>query len=523
MQRLSAFGSLAAVALFLASCTPAPGLNVTLSSTSQTLIRGESTTLDVTITRSGSITGDVTLGVAGLPAGVVAAFADDTLNAGENTTTLTIDVTPAAIDGSVTLTVNAVAAGLADSATFDLEVTSLTVDGQVVDLLGNGLTGVQVAIQGTTDTSDADGNFSIGGVAVPYDLATFYAGTQPVAHVFVGMTAADPVVLPYGALIATMLPTGTIDGNLSAPVPAGETARVCAAGLAIEVIGCDTVVAGNTAYSINATWATGNSVSIRLHALVGEYDAEGRPVGYSAYGTADGSVADGGAATIDVALGGAPSTTTLAASMNRPAGLDPDQIAVGARLSDLATMPLFAFSGAVDGFAAVPVPTFGGVSYGVYAVSRSPSGVASSHGWKFGVSGGTTTTIDLPTPPSVISPADGATGIGVGDTLTIGGGSTGANTFLANPALSDLAIGITTMGTSADLPDLSDFGVSLPSSTVYTWSVIVTPGLATVEEAGAAWIGTYYDVVLALQDGGGASPTGSGSIMATESREFTTP
>jgi hypothetical protein len=522
MQRLSALGALAAVALFLASCTPAPGLNVTLASTSQTLIRGESTTLDVTITRSGSISGNVTLGVAGLPVGVVAAFADDTLDAAENGTTLTIDVTPAAVEGSVTLTANAVAAGLAGSATFDLEITSLTVDGQVLDLLGNGLTGVQVAIQGTTDTSDADGNFSIGGVAVPYDLATFYAGTQPVAHVFVGMTDADPVLLPYAALIATMPPTGTIDGNLSAPVPAGETARVCAAGLSLEVIGCDTVIAGATAYSISASWPAGSSASVRLHALVGEYDADGLPVGYSAYGTADGSVANGGATTIDVTLGGAPSTTTLAASMNRPAGLDPDGITVGARLSDTATLPLFTFAGAVDGFSGVPVPTLGGVSYGVYAVARSATG-ASSHGWEFGLGGGTTTTIDLPIPPSLIGPADGATGIGVGDTLTIGGGSTGAYTFVLTPLLSELAIGITTMDSSASIPDLSGFGVALPASTAYNWAVIVTPGMATVEDAGVAWIGTYYEVLLALESGGGGSPTGSGSIMATESRGFATP
>ncbi|MFO7546984.1 MAG: hypothetical protein R6W77_15945, partial [Trueperaceae bacterium] len=261
---------------------------------------------------------------------------------------------------------------------------------------------------------------------------------------------------------------------------------------------------------------------VRVHALVIQLGMDDFPVAYPMHGWADGTITAGGAETIDVDAFAVPSTTTLSGAMNAPAGFTPYMFEAGVRVSETFTLPLFrVFAPLAATFTNVPVPVFPGGTYGIYAAAEAPSG-ASSHGWRFGRPGGSSTTIDVPSPPVLSTPADGAVGIGAGDTLALASDPDGAVTFGIRSGL-NLAIYVTTMDDRATIPDLSAFGASLPPSTMYTWQAVVSPGVTTVEGAGVAGYADYLDAVLAFVQGGPSTAGSSDTIVATDTREFTTP
>ncbi|MFO7544731.1 MAG: hypothetical protein R6W77_04470, partial [Trueperaceae bacterium] len=234
MNRSCAVGIMLALATLVVGCSPAPGLALTLGAGDASVVRGDTAIVAVTIARSGGANDTVTLSVSGVPSGVTATFADETLSGGESSTTITIAVTPAAAEGSAAITLSAVAGSLVSSATFELTVTSLTVEGRLVDILGNGFPGAQVEVQGATATSDEDGAFTIDGVAIPYDLVTYVSVPEPTAHVFVGMTAANPTVLSRAVIInASAYPTATVDGNFPGVLLANHEAIVCVEGFGV--------------------------------------------------------------------------------------------------------------------------------------------------------------------------------------------------------------------------------------------------------------------------------------------------
>ncbi len=514
-----------ALAAVLASCSQPATFSIQLGSSSGSVVRGDQVTVQVTVNNA---SGTVNLSVAGVPSGVTATLADTTLSAGATSTSLDLQVTPAATDGDATVTVNAVDGGNAASATFDLTVTSLSVNGTVVDLFGAGIAGATVAIQGTTDTTDSSGSFTIDGVAVPYDLIVKQTITSSVvAQVFEGLTSETPEVNPYASIVGPSSPpmSATVSGNLSSAVGAGFEAVVCAQSDTIWMTGCDSVAAGATSYSISVGWAAGSSVPYTLHALEVATDSDGFATGYDRYGTASGNVSNGGAPTLDVTWGSTPSSSDITANVNVPAGFGIQDVYGAAALGAMATLPLFDASGSSvtplpTSFAAnVPQLGTGGATLIVAAYPPSTGGAATI-AWKRGLSGGSAVTIDLPTPPTLTAPADGATGIGVGSTLSVSSAS-GATTFIIST--SSQVIIVTTTNASITIPDLTSLGMPLVPSGSYSWQVIATPTTTTPEEAAAGWIRDYFLTFSGVQNGGALGSTTDGSIVGTPMRSFTTP
>ena len=509
--------------VLLASCGQQASLSVTLGSSGGSVVRGGQVSVPVTVSNA---SGTVNLSVSGAPSGVTASLASSTLSGGATSTTLDVQVSAAAADGSATLTLNAVEGSNAASATFALTITSLSVNGTVVDVLGRGVSGATVAIQGTTATTDANGAFTIGGVAVPYDLIVKQtSGSTTAAQVFAGLTSGSPQVNPYASVLGVSLPmSATINGNLSAAVAAGHTARVCAQSSSTFMSGCATVAAASTAYSISAAWLAGSSVSVTLHAIEVATDADGMATGYGRYGTSSGTVTNGGTPTIDVTWGSTPSTGTIATSVNVPAGFQLKGVYGAAGLASSTTLPLFSAyngSGLPTSFNAVfpSISTSGNTL--VTAAYPSGTGGGASVAWKSGLAAGSSATFDLPAPPTQTAPADGATGVGVGSTLSLSGTGGGAVTFLIQGG--SQLIAVTTMNASATIPDLSSVGMSLTAAGSYSWQAVLTPGVTTPEDAAAHWIDEYFRSFNAVQNGGMLPTQTSGSIMATASRGFTAP
>ncbi len=512
----------ALLAVLLASCGQQASFSVQLGSSGDSVLRGDHVTVPVTVSNA---SGTVTLSVSGAPSGVTASLADGSLSGGATSTTLDVQVSAAASDGSATLTVNAVQGSDASSATFALTVASLSVHGTVVDPLENGVSGATVAIQGSTATTDANGSFTVGGVAVPYDLIVEQTlGASGAAHVFEGLTSATPEVNTYASIVPYASPpmSATISGNLSAAVSTGYDAVVCAQSSATVMMGCDTVSVGGTAYSIAASWVAGASVPVTLHAIEVAADSDGFATGYGRYGTASGSVSDGGTPTIDVSWGSTPTSSNVVGTVNVPAGFFLSDVKGAADLSASTALPLFAAYGtssspvAASFTTAVPQIAGSGSTVTVRAITTAG---AATIAWQQGVTGGSVT-FDLATPPTQTAPADGATGVGAGSTMSVSSAS-GAVTFvISSPSQ---VIVVTTIDSSISLPDLSSVGMSWGSTTSYDWQAVVTPTATTPEAAALGWYRDYILTYTAVGYGGRRTNVTNGSILGTLPRSFTTP
>ncbi len=93
-----------------------------------TVLRGESASAQVMITRTGGFTGPVTIVVTGAPAGVTVSADPDVLPGSLATTTLTFSAVPTAASGSVDISVSASGPGVSAASTlFQLNVVNVQV------------------------------------------------------------------------------------------------------------------------------------------------------------------------------------------------------------------------------------------------------------------------------------------------------------------------------------------------------------------------------------------------------------
>jgi hypothetical protein len=215
-----------------------PGaIAVAAAPTTLSVVRGASGTLTVTIARSGTFSGPVTLAATGLPAGVTASFNPAQIPAGQTTSVLTLTTAASAATATSTITVVAIGSGVTDQTTsVQLTVTApaqagpFTISLSVSSYLALPPTNIQ---------------------ALPVITITRNPGfTGPVALTVTGAPAA---------LVAAVTPS-TVTGNtaslaiLNGGVANGTytiTIRGVAAGLGEQSITLPVTVASPTTGSIN--------------------------------------------------------------------------------------------------------------------------------------------------------------------------------------------------------------------------------------------------------------------------------
>ncbi len=221
---------------------------------------GGSTTVSIAVTRTEATRGEFALAVSGLPQGVSATFAPATIAEDTREATLTLAATREAARGAAVVTVTATRTGsepLVASARFALDVRGITVRGRVVAAhFEEPVPGVTVRVGEAFTLSDANGEFSVTDVTLPYDL-TVGSRDIPVVEYFPGLTTEAPVVRSfYGA--QTLSPrSANLQVVLSAPVPAGQVVSICAVGTEAFAQGCTQVPAGALSGSVSVQWAGG--------------------------------------------------------------------------------------------------------------------------------------------------------------------------------------------------------------------------------------------------------------------------
>lgn len=504
----------AAIALVLAACGQSPSIVLTLDSAGADLLRGSDVQIVVTLTRAGGASADVALSVTGLPANVDALFSPATLTGGTLASTLTLSAASAAVAGSYDLTVTGTGTGLVDGVELVLDVMSLTVTGRVVSVFDVPVPGVSIRSQGDSAVADANGSFSLTGLSVPYDVAVWNTA-QAWVQIYEDLTADELLLSPIAAISQAGTPrSASVSGNLTGgviPVAANQVVIVCAEGEDGIALGCDTVSPTESAYSVAVQWFGSTTRTVRIHALQYEQDPGGYPVGYQGYGVGTTTtLTDTEPATANLDLGAALTTTTVDVEVDSLVAISTTAgaVQVGPNLA----LPVMKINSGATSHEAV-MPVIGAASYSFVATTGP------AYGWQADVTGGTVDLV-VPAAPQLVAPANLATGVTNSTDFTVSNPAGGPVTFLWNASFSSLIVGVTSMDLTKTIPDLTEYGLTLPAGTNFSWQVIARSGTST--EDGAFILNDLLNLIsfISLVSPG---PSGDGTLAPSGSQGFTTP
>lgn len=498
----------------LVACGPSPSLSVEIGDAAIVIVAGGAAITEVTITRGGGASADATLDATGAPDWVTVTFAPETLAGSSSTSTMTISTdgeSPDVDAASFTLTVTAVAGGLNASDDATVQVELLTVRGSVVDILRQPVTGQGVTIDGGAPVVvDADGEFELSGVVIPYDLVLYDLG-MTWAHVYEDLTATDLQLMT--ATTAGTSSSTTVSGDLSAPVGANQLGFVCVEGVDKVIMGtCDTIGVGATAYSVTASWREGLAASARVRAWIVDVGAGGEATAYPLQGQTALNLANGVAALADVSLQPGPGAVEVDFTVTPPPGYPLGSVIVRYQYGEHASIsfPLGTMS---DSFTGV-LPDYPGARVTLLGTATSGSGVV--YAWETeDVAAGA---VDLVMPEHVtqIAPANGAVNVNPSTPFRVDNPSgTPPTYYFAGPMI----YLVTTSENEINLPDLTDIGMPFAAATGYIWQVVVTPHLTTVDAVATQGWYPLGDLQIMLNGGPPVQPS---SLQVANARNFTT-
>jgi len=387
--------------------------------------------------------------------------------------------------------------------------TRITVSGLVRERGGEPISGAKVVVAGANPvTTDADGRFSIPGVAVPYDLTVMLTSSNT-ALVYKGLTRADPALLSLDFAGADQ--TATISGT-TPPTSGPVTFVFFQSGR--NVIGGGFADAATGQYAITVSWrGSATARSGRLNALQFT-SGPTQPTSYEGYANKPLTITAGGDFS---------SNNFVAADLT-----DPSEQSIGGSVAvptgySLTFRRLYLF------FERVPliwteqnhpssaftytVPAVSGAVFGVGAWSEDAASRVSFF-FKRGINGNSSDTgVPLEAATQLALPADGATSVDAATPFSWGqGGGSGVNLFEVIPDnSSNPTFLVFTTGTDAKIPDLSQAGMTLPASAGYTWYVDRVFPVAAVNDVAAEGYLRFVDL-----------ETGDLGETVSEGRSFTT-
>jgi hypothetical protein len=396
----------------------------------------------------------------------------------------------------------------------------ITVAGKVVNLSGVAVGSVPVVIGALPPaTTDANGNFTIANVPVPYDITVVNSGTKS-GLVYIGLTRSDPTLtfIVSSALANSATVSGTVSGGAGYPLPANHAS--VAAFVSPEVTSSNTINATTGAYSLSTSWMTPQSTTGALYALQWQRDpTTSLPVAYKGYGTKTGvALLTGGTfANQNITLSSV-GAASFSGTVTAPAGY---------ALSDRSVTVLFSTGGIgilSDG-SAPSSPTSTTFNYVTPNVSgatlrlgaTASKGVVTVTGSKAGFAvNATGATLALPSGPDYSLPIDAATAVST-STDFVWTPMTNAVFIVqfAGPA-GQPRYQIVTTATTAKLPNLTALGLTLPANTLYSWSILSIAPVNSID-AVAASVG-----LLGLLTATGPNEGYTASTGLVAPRKFTT-
>lgn len=394
-------------------------------------------------------------------------------------------------------------------------VTKVDVTGKIVSRYNVPVNGVSVASQGQTITTNDAGEFSLADLTVPYDLAVWNQ-VEGWLHVYEGLSSSAPLLAEPSTMAYTGPSYGTtITGSLTSshfPLGSDQHVRLCLSGLQGGQLHCAEVDRATATYSMSPAWFESESVDVTLHGFLFATDAAGSPVSYLGYTTVPLTLRNAVPTvfTDPLELGPALETVEVEVTFDGPVA----PVYGGAAVQVAPDLGLAVWTGLNPSQSqTVKMPVIAGATYTFLGAAS-----VLQFGWQAGVTG-PSATVSVPPLLMPLAPADMATGITTATDFAITSSGVGTNTFSWSNPTDDLAVHVTTARNSVTIPELDDYGLTLPADTALTWGVTRTH--KPMENGGTATVMDYYGFLM-LGEGGSRGLEGSGSITGSEPLGFTT-
>ena len=356
-----------------------------------------------------------------------------------------------------------------------------TVSGLVLDGYGQPLQNRTVLIGASSATTSAAGQFTITGVATPYDLIIVEPAPAKVATIYSQLTRTDPKVLDLGANAqfshsATL--GGSIDGGVSLPPPAGTITAVsygspeASYGAYID----------STPYTFDVPWSGPTTTTGAVHGLQWTVDQNGTVSSYLGHAVKPGVALTAGVTVSDADLAlTVPSTDAISATITAPAGHEIFERDVYVGFDDGAYI-LVSADGLDAGTLQVPLPSGIGASALVMVQAATVDGNSLTSAQLSHVAPGTGgVPLSLPVPALATAPANGATGVDTTTDLVWTPVNGGIHVLFLSGAASDPTYVIFSGGTRTRIPDLSAQGLGLPSGHTYDFGLVGIGPYASVD------------------------------------------
>ena len=315
---------------------PTPAISIALSSATLSVTQGTTGSVTVNLTRSGGFTGDVALGVDGLPSATGnSAFAPPSLTASASSSVLTIGAAGTATPGVVNVTVRATGTGVtAATATLAITIVAAPTPSFALAVAPTTLSLAQSGTASSTVTLTRAGGFT-GGVTLaaenlPAGVTAAFNPASPVTGNTSTLTLTASATATLGAATVTVRGTGTgvtaqtatIALTVTAPAPVGFSLGLNPATLAVTQ-GTN----GTSTVNITRTGGFAGSVNLTASGLPNGVTAAFNPVdatgNTSTLTLTASATAATGAATVTIkgtSAGQTDQTTTLALTVNVAAG-----------------------------------------------------------------------------------------------------------------------------------------------------------------------------------------------------------
>lgn len=503
---------------------PAPtsdfAITLSQSTLESTVGAGGSFPLTIMVART-NFASEVTLALEGT--GATATFNPATTS-GANST-MTLSVGPSVAIGDYPLTVKASAGTITKTASLTLKVKAppvTTVTGKVVGFLLEPLENITVTIGTASAVTNANGEFSISNVTVPYTAVMVDSG---IGMVYQGLTRTNPTLqfLGSGGSPKSATMAGTLSGGAAFPNPANQRAVVTYSSESSLTNRLALLSGEGPAYSgLNVGWIGGDVLSGRLHALQWQFDANDLPTDYTGYGFKDISLANGGnfvSPQGDIALSDV-NEATLSGNVILSPGLtlagkilsvDFGPNATQGILQDMT--PDQAFSYITPNLSSLTMTALS-VACGTGCSGANNASIVYQAGLAPNASNVKLEHIALPTPSL---PASGANNVAAGTPFSWSTASGGVHVVFVEVGSVDYYV--VTASNEMTLPDLSAQGLPLPVGTGGRWFVLDVHPFASVDAA-TTEKGFLKDFALTVL--GGLAPENSGAFAASLPVRFTT-
>jgi hypothetical protein len=354
-----------------------------------------------------------------------------------------------------------------------------TVNGQVLDNFGLGRSGATVIVGGKSTTTDANGRFTVSGIATPYDAVIIAPAPDKAATIYTQLTRTDPKLLDFDANngpahSATV--SGNVTGGDAFPTPVGE---VSAVSWGSPESSTGTYVTVNP-YSFSVDWSGPSSTTGTLRGLQWTIDSNGTVTGYHFHGTRTGVslTANNNVSNLDVGLG-VLQTGNVSVTIVPPGTHQITERDVTLNFSDGTYFPVSADGLSGTAFT-VPVPSGIGATATVrVTAAENDAGTVSIA--QVGLQPGGSSSLSLPTPAVATAPADGATGVDTNTDFVWTPVAGGIHVIFLTGAANDPGFAIVSGGSRTRIPNLSAQGLGLPSGRPYDFTLFGIGPYASID------------------------------------------